>query len=190
MPRSSRRARRGRTIARRRVVFVGGEGPSERAFVRFLQQCCTEVSLDVHLRSWEGSGGDSLSVVRDMSRYLKRQQFARDVKTKLVLLDEDRIDEDYRNGRDARAFARQSGIEIVLQTPNLEGVLLRLHRGNEQRVISAHDAERELNRVWQGYEKPPSSSQLSKRFSVADLRRAAKYDPDLRQLLIAIGLMP
>lgn len=188
MPRS-RRARRGRVVARRRVVFVGGEGPSERAFARFLQQCCTDAALNVHLRSWEGSGGDSLSVVRDMTRFLKRQQFAAEVATKLVLLDEDRIAEDNRNGRDARAFARQSGIGIVLQTPNLEGVLLRLHPNNEQRVVSAHEAERELKRVWPGYRKPPISSQLSKRFSVDDLRRAAKYDPELRHLLATIGLM-
>ena len=172
------------------MVFVGGEGPSERAFLRFLQQCCNEAELNVHLKSWEGSGGDSLSVVRDMSRYLRRQQFTPEVETKLVLLDEDRIDEDNRNGRDARSFARQSGIGIVLQTPNLEGVLLRLHRNNEQRVVTAHEAERELKRVWQSYKKPPSSSELSKRFSVADLRRAARYDPELRRLLITIGLMP
>ena len=189
MPRSSRRARRGRTFRRRRVVFVGGEGPSEKAFARFLQQCCTEVTLDVHLRSWEGSGGDSLSVVRDMSRFLKRQQFTPEVETKLVLLDQDRIDEDYRNGRDARAFARQSGIGIVLQTPNLEGLLLRLHPNYEQRVVSAREAERELKRVWRSYKKPPTSTQLSNRFSLADLRRAAKYDPDLLQLLTTIGLM-
>ena len=190
MPRSSRTARGGRTFARRRVVFVGGEGRSERAFVGFLQQCCTESELNVHLRSWEGSGGDSLSVVHDMSRYLRRQQFTPEVETKLVLLDEDRIDEDNRNGRDARALARQSGIGIVLQTPNLEGVLLRLHRNNEQRLVPAHESERELKRVWQSYKKPPSSNELSKRFSVADLRRAAKYDPELRHLLTTIGLIP
>ena len=130
-----------------------------------------------------------MSVVSDMARFLKRQQFAAEVETKLVLLDEDRIDEDCRNGRDARAFARQSGIGVVLQTPNLEGVLLRLHPNNEQRVVSAHEAERELKRVWPSYEKPPSSSQLSKRFSVDDLRRTARYDSELRQLLTAIGLM-
>jgi len=124
-----------------------------------------------------------------MSRFLKRQQFASELDAKLVLLDEDRIDEDYRNGRDARAFARQSGIGVVLQTPNLEGILLRLHPNHEQRVVSAHEAERELKRVWQGYRKPPSSGQLSKRFSVDGLRRAAKHDPELRQLLTTIGLM-
>ncbi|MDE0420305.1 MAG: hypothetical protein OXK76_05360 [Gammaproteobacteria bacterium] len=124
-----------------------------------------------------------------MSRYLKRQQFAAEVETKVVLLDEDRIDEDYRNGRDARAYARQSGIGIVLQTPNLEGVLLRLHPNNEQRVVSAHEAERELKRIWPSYRKPPSSTQLSSRFSLADLRRAAKHDPELRQLLTTIGLI-
>ena len=131
-----------------------------------------------------------MSVVSDMSRYLKRQQFTPEVETKLVLLDEDRIDEDYRNGRDARALARQSGIGIVLQTPTLEGVLLRLHPGNEQRVVFAQDAERALKRVWPGYQKPPSSRQLSNRFSVDDLRRAARYDSELRQLLTTIGLMP
>ena len=109
---------------------------------------------------------------------------------KLVLLDQDRIDEDTRNGRDARAFARQCGIGIVLQIPNLEGVLLRLHPGNEQRVVSVHEAERELKRVWPNYKKPPISTELSKRFSLDGLRRAAKYDHELRRLLTTIGLIP
>ena len=43
--------------ARKRVVLVGTEGASERAFVGFLQRCCNEAAVPTHLRAWLGEGG-------------------------------------------------------------------------------------------------------------------------------------
>ena len=66
---------------------------------------------------------------------------------------------------------------------------MRLHPNMEQREVAPRDAESELRKVWPEYEKPPTASQLRRRFSVADLERVAKYDSQLRKLLVAVGLV-
>jgi len=54
----------------RRVVFVGVEGKSERAFARFLAHCCEEAGLHLHLDVRPGNGGDSVSIVQEAGRRL------------------------------------------------------------------------------------------------------------------------
>lgn len=85
-------------------------------------------------------------------------------------------------GESERAFAR------FLQSPNLEGLLLRLHPGCERRNITAGDALAALRRVWPGYAKPATTDQLHRRFKLSDLRRAARHDKELRGLLAVLGL--
>ena len=55
--------RRRRSVEPRRVIFIGVEGESDRAFVQFLQRCCDGEGRRLHLRMKPGSGGDSVSVV-------------------------------------------------------------------------------------------------------------------------------
>ena len=108
--------RRGPRIEPRRVIFIGTEGRSERAFVRFLQRCCDEAGLRMHLRVKSGSGGGSVAVIRDAARYLKRLG-REDIGAKLVLLDRDRVTRDQREGRDVRAEASKAKLEIIFQDP-------------------------------------------------------------------------
>lgn len=176
-----------RRHARKRVVLVGTEGASERAFVGFLQRCCDDAAVPVHLKTWLGQGGDSVAVVEGMRRYLHRTSFASEINTKIVLLDEDRIATDRRSGRDAVALARQAGIEVIRQRPSLEGVLVRLHPSQEARRVFG-DAERELRRLWPDYTKPPTTAALFARFGLGDLSRAASRDRNLAALLSLIGL--
>lgn len=180
---------KGRRYARKRVVLVGTEGASERGFVGFLQRCCNEEAVPTHLRAWLGKGGDSMAVVAGMQRYLHRNSFASEIRTKIVLLDEDRIAADRRSGRDAVALARQAGIEVILQRPSLEGVLVRLHPSQEARHVVG-DAERELRRLWPDYTKPPTAAALFERFGLEDLIRAASRDSSLAALLSRVGLDP
>ena len=79
-------------------------------------------------------------------------------------------------------------MELVFQQPNLEGLLLRLHPGQDRRRVSARDALAELRKVWPDYRKPPTAYQLKQRFSVSDLRRAARHDEELKKLLTVVGL--
>jgi hypothetical protein len=176
-------------IRRRRVVFIGVEGKSDQAFVRFLANICDEEHLHLHLDVKPANGGDSLAVVEEACRRLKRHPDVRAISKRLVLLDSDRLKTDRVRGRDARAKASKSRIEVVLMTPNLEGLLVRLYEGHETRVIPASDAERELRKLWPAYKKGLlSAEELKRRFGLTDLRRAAYHDDALRMLLGLLGL--
>lgn len=180
--------RRRSRIEPRRIIFIGVEGPSERSFVQLLARCCDDAELHLHLEAKPATGGDTLAIVEEANRRLERHPARKEIKTRIVLLDRDRLEQDLKAGRDARAFASKRKIEIVFQEPNLEGLLLRLHPGQEHRRVSTHDALAELRKVWPEYRKPPTAYQLRQRFAVSDLRRAARHDRELRKLLIAIGL--
>ena len=124
----------------RRVIFIGVEGKNDRAFARFLQFCCDGEGLHLHLNVTTGSGGDSVSVVKEAARRLTRHLDRRDISHSLVLLDRDRYAQDVQAGRDAQAVASKSKLEIIFQNPNLEGLLLRLHQGHESREIVAGES--------------------------------------------------
>ena len=167
---------------------MGTEAASERAFASFLARCCHEAKLHVHLDIRPANGGDSLSVVEEARRYLNRHAGGRQFEHKLVLLDRDRVNQDQIAGRDAPALAARSNLKIIYQDPNLEGLLLKLHDGHEQRRVAAVNAERELRRVWPEYRKPPTVRQLLQRFRLSDVRRATRYDRQLERLLELLGL--
>ena len=180
--------RRRSRIEPRQIIFIGVEGPSERSFVQLLARCCDDAGLHLHLDIKPANGGDSVAVVEETKRRLERHPARREIKRRLVLLDQDRLEQDIEAGRDPHALARKAGMELVFQQPNLEGLLLRLHSRQERRRVSAHDALAELRKVWPEYRKPPAAYQLRQRFAVSDLRRAARHDGELRKLLIAVGL--
>lgn len=174
-------------VKRRRVVFIGVEGRSDRAFATFLQRRCDEKGLHLHLIIKAGNGGDSVSIVEDAARYLKRHSGKKDIGDKLVLLDSDRIVQDRHAGRDVQNVASKEKLEIIFFSPNLEGLLLRLHRGYENRQITGN-AMRELRKVWPEYSKKLTADQLDPRFGLSDLVRAARYDKGLQRLLEILGL--
>lgn len=182
--------RRRHAIEPRRAVFIGCEGESEQAFARFLGNCCEAEGLHLHMHVKSMQGGDSLSVVEAAGRYLARHPGKRDIGVRLVLLDQDRMKDDRRAGRDAERAASNHGFKVIVQNPNLEGVLLRLHAGHEQRRVAARGALAELRRVWPEYRKPPSADSLIERFALFDLWRAARHDDQLRRLLDVLGLRP
>ena len=182
--------RRRRPVERRRVIFIGVEGESDRAFVQFLQRCCEEEGRHLHLLAKPGNGGDSVRVVEEAGRNLARHPAKRDIGARLVLLDRDRIEQDLEAGRDAQAAAPSWNLKIIFQDPNLEGLLFRLHPGRERRTIAAGDAMAELRKVWPEYRKPPTADQLSRRFTLSDVRRAARHDEELQKLLEVLDRKP
>lgn len=184
------RSRRRRDVPRRRVVFVGVEGKSDRAFARFLGLLCDQAGLHVHIDAKPCSGGDSLEVVKETARRLRRHPDRRGIATRLVLLDSDRMEEDRAAGRDALTEAGKHRLEAVLFRPNLEGLLLRLHEGCEARRVPARDAVNQLRKLWPTYSKSSlTANQLRQRFSLGDLERAAGRDRELLKLLSVVGLV-
>ena len=178
---------RRRWVEPRRVIFIGVEGKSDQAFARFLGHCCQEAGLHLHLDVKSGSGGDSVAVVEEAIRYL-RHSGKSNIRNRLVLLDRDRIKQDLQAGRDAQTAASRARLKIIFQEPNLEGLLIRLHQGQENRRIAADKAMAELRKVWPGYSKPPTADQLSQCFTLSDVQRAAQHDSELQRLLTVIGL--
>ena len=83
--------RRRRSVKPRRAIFIGVEGESDRAFVRFLEGCCDKEGRRLSLLIKPGGGGDSVSVVEEAGRYLARNPEKRGIRDRLVLLDRDRI---------------------------------------------------------------------------------------------------
>ena len=179
---------RRRLVPQRKVIFIGTEGDSDRAFAQFLQRCCDQEQLRVHLKIKPASGGDSVAVVEDIGRWLAKNDPGKNYQTRLVLLDHDRIEQDLRAGRDAQAAATRLKLELVFQDPNLEGLLLKLHPGRERQNIAAHRAISELQKVWPTYKKPPTADLLQQRITLDDVRRAATHDQHLRKLLEVLGL--
>ena len=180
---------RRRPVEPRRVIFIGVEGKNEQTFARFLQFCCDREGLHLHLNVTTGSGGDSVSVVKEAVRHLTRHLDRRISVTVWYCLDRDRYAQDVQAGRDAQAVASKAKLEIIFQNPNLEGLLLRLSQGHESREIAAGDSMAELRKVWPEYSKSSlTADQLKRRFTVSDLRRAARYDEGLRRLLDVLGL--
>ena len=173
----------------RRVIFIGVEGKSDRAFVQFLRHCCDVRGLHLHLDVKLGNGGDSMDVVETAGRRLKHHPGRREIRQRMVLLDSDRIEQDQAAGRDAFSCARKWKLEVILQKPNLEGLLVRLHEGQEQGIIDSRSAERRLRQLWPAYAKGSlTADRLKQRFSLIDLQRAAKHDDQLRKLLDVLGL--
>ncbi|MYD71719.1 MAG: hypothetical protein F4W89_13410 [Acidobacteria bacterium] len=142
----------------------------------------------MHLDVKPATGGDTVSVVEEAGRRIARHPGRRFFTGQVVLLDRDRLDRDRKNGRDARITAAKWRLEVVFQEPNLEGLLLRLHPGCEQRRPTARESLLELRRVWPEYNKPPTADELVQRFGLSDVRRAARHDDELRRLLRLLGL--
>lgn len=180
--------RRRPVVPSRKAFFIGVEGRSDEAFIAFLQRCCGNEGLPVHLKASAAGGGSPRSVVEDAGRALVRSS-PRRYAAALVLLDADRIDQDPREGREASAVAKRYRLRLLYSRPNLEGLLVRLHAGRERSRVTAQHATRELRKLWPDYRKPPSADELTQRFMRRDLERAARYDEQLRALLRVVGLM-
>lgn len=182
---------RRRIVPRRTRIFAAAEGDGERAFVQLLQGLCDDKGLHLHLDIAVAGGGDSRAVVEyAVDRRRRRNDTRVRDKGALVFLDADRVERDRAAGRDPETVKGRGDLQPVYLRPNLEGLLIRLHRGHEKRVVAARDAERDLQRLWPEYEKPASAKALAERFGLDDLRRAARHDDGLRGALTLLGFMP
>ena len=105
------------------------------------------------------------------------------------MLDADRVEQDRQAGRGPLVATNEFGLQLVYLQPNLEGLLLRLHDGYERRQVAARSALHELRAIWPEYRKPPTADELSRHFTLDDLRRAARHDSELQQTLRVVGLI-
>lgn len=147
------------------------------------------MGVHIHLDVRVCGGGDSLAVVEfSVKQYHKRSKQYGKYSSGLILLDSDRIEEDKQNGRDPFAALTGEDLNLIQLVPNLEGLLLRLHPGYENRIISKQSVKREFQKKWSDYKKPTSAETLSRRFQLQDLQRVAQTDTNIRQTLEILGL--
>lgn len=175
-------------VTPRLPISFGVEGTSEQAFVKFLQQLCDDHERDLSLACAKGSGGNTVTVVREANRSLQRRSGRQQYKERLVLLDRDRVAEDREAGLNAEITASKRGFSLIYQDPNFEGVLIRLHRGWEEKKVRKGTERARLQKLWPEYRKPPTAYQLIRQFGLEDLQRAAQHDNELARLLTILGL--
>ena len=179
-----------RIVAKRRRIFVGVEGESERSFVAWLQRLCDTKARRLYLDIFVAGGGDCKEIAsRSVGECRRRNAALTPYSARIVLLDSDRLKDDVRNDRDPAPVAEKEEIDLVFLNPNLEGLLLRLCPKQETRRPTSKNAIKGLKRYWSDYAKPPSADDLSDRFNDGDLRRVAKHDEGIRKLLEHLELI-
>ena len=177
-------------VPKRKRFFIGAEGESEKSFARWLERLRNHPNPVIHLDITVCDGGDSLAIASHaVAQYRKRTDEHGKFAAGLILLDSDRVEQDRSNNRDPEtALKGQERIHLVYLTPNLEGLLLRLHAGHEQEFVAADKTLRSLRKHWPRYKKSASADALEARFSLNDLQRASRHDDSLREILMTLGL--
>ena len=175
---------------KRKRIFVGAEGQSERSLAKWLKILCEEQGINFHFDITVSNGGDSLTITEHaVYEYRKRAQTRGKFSSGLILLDSDRLQQDIQSGRDPEPKASSENLKLVYLKPNFEGLLLRPHTGREKQFPTADEAERNLKKLWHNYRKPASAEELHRRFGIEDVRRAALHDTNLRWMLEKLGLL-
>ena len=85
--------------------------------------------------------------------------------------------------------AEKHKFTVCVQSPNHEGLLLRMMPGMEREIPDAASSETKLKTRWPNYQKPVNAHALGRQFSIDDLLRVARVDPDLGNFLKKIGLI-
>lgn len=178
-----------RNIPRRTRLFLAVEGEGEQSFVKWLGELSDQIGLHVALDCQPLGGGGYRSMLADAVRCRLRRDRQK-AKATILLVDEDRATRDDGWTIDElRREAKRKNIRVCVQSPNQEGLLLRMLPGNERLQPNATTLRGQLLKAWPEYTKPVDARTLSSKFMLSDLHRVAQVDGELRWLLQAIGLL-
>jgi hypothetical protein len=176
-------------IEPRERFFLAVEGQSEESFVRWLQVLSDKKGLHIHLHTFLLGGGGFKSMRQEAARLHKLHSRKSGYRDRFLIVDRDRAEQGDSPIEQLRCEAAKHKITVCAQSPNHEGLLLRMMPGMEREIADAASAEIKLRTLWPSYRKPMSAQELVRRFSLDDLLRVANLDPDLQTLLRKIGLM-
>ncbi|MGA2173407.1 MAG: hypothetical protein ABSH38_00350 [Verrucomicrobiota bacterium] len=169
--------------------FVAVEGESEQSFLAWLQ-ALSQKELHVHLDGVLLGGGGFKSMLQKTVRLHKRRcRIAGAYRDRFLIVDRDRAEQGDWSIERLRREAAKNKITVCVQTPNHEGLLLRMMPGMKREIPDAASAETRLKSRWPSYQKPVNAHALGRQFSLDDLLRVANVDADLEILLRKIGLM-
>ena len=177
-------------IKSRARFFVAVEGESEQSFVKWLYELSNEEKLHIHLDGVPLGGGGFKSMLQKAVRlHQRRCRTAGAYQDRFLIVDRDRAEQGDWSIEKLRREAAKHNITVCVQSPNHEGLLLRMMSGMEHEIPDAASAETRLRSRWPDYQKPVNAHALGRRFSLEDLLRVARVDSDLETLLKMIGLM-
>lgn len=157
-----------------------------------LQDLLRSADHAVHLELYDlGHGGDPLGRIKMAVGRLARLQRTRTApRERFVLLDSDQVSHEPQRAEQARQMASENHIVIVWQSPCHEALLLRHLLGlADHRPPDTRGAELALTREWPDYRKPMSAANLARRLDGDAVARAARVEPELRALLLCLGLI-
>ncbi|TIW94447.1 MAG: RloB domain-containing protein [Mesorhizobium sp.] len=185
--------RRGIIIPPRTPIFLGCEGESEQAYGQFLNDAVRETRLPFHIEvvNLNPGAGDPLArIKRAHQEVMRRRNRRAEFRFKTVLMDSDQIENDQQRRQQVEAWAAIHGISIIWQRPCHEAFLLRHFEG----YLSHNPATPALARtallgVWPEYKKPMTSLQVSRKISMAGVRRVANNDAALETFLRRVRLI-
>jgi hypothetical protein len=179
---------RAQIIKIRARFFVAVEGESEQSFITWLQML-SQKELHIHLDVVLLGGGGFKSMLQKAVREHKRGCRNGAYRDCFLIVDEDRAEQGDLPIDELRREATKQKIIVCVQSPNHEGLLFRMLPGMERENPDAASVATRLKSRWPNYQKPMNARELDRKFSLADLLRVAKVDPDLETLLKRIGLM-
>jgi hypothetical protein len=169
--------------------FVAVEGESEQSFVKWLREPSLEKNLPIHLDVVLLGGGGFKSMLQKAVRLHKQRCRRGAYKDRFLIVDRDRAEQGDWAIEKLRLAADKHRIAVCVQSPNHEGLLFRMMPGMEREIPDAASAETKLKSQWPNYQKPVNAHTLGRQFSLDDLLRVARVDPDLETLLKRIGLL-
>lgn len=178
-----------KVILQRKRIFFAAEGESEQSFIRFLQFISDQQHLSVHLDCEVLNGGGYKTMLERAACHRIRK--GRNKIKGILIVDTDRAEknDDGWSIEKLRAEANKQNLYACFQTPNLEGLLLRMLPGKERLQPKYSTVQKQLSKEWKEYQKPVDARTLISKFTLDDLLRVAKVDADLKHLLETIGLI-
>ena len=182
--------RRGHLLPQRRIVFVGCEGESERAYVGLLNDIARTqgkaLAIQAHLLN-PGAGDPHELVKRAVQRLAAKRRLGDRYVHVAVFLDEDQCALAPEKCAAAQALATLHQMQLVWQQADHEAFLLR-HLNNCHALRPPHSASLALlQRYWPEYVKPMTIRHLAQRIGVAQLQQARTVETQLHIFLNAIG---
>lgn len=178
-----------RLIKIRKRFFIAGEGQSEQSFMKWLQVLTDEKYLSCHLDYKSLDGGGYESMINKAIKLRQRGLTKGAYKGSFLIVDADRSERGDWSLKQLRSEAAQHQIQVCVQKPNHEGLLLHTLCGEARLNLTAGEAKKRLERMWPEYEKGLDARTLSQKLSFEKLLLIAKEDEDLKVLLTAIGLI-
>lgn len=171
-------------------IFVGCEGHSERGYAAWLASLARDAALAVAVDPHILKEGDPLSRIKWASACIEREEGRRGTyAAKFAFLDTDQRDGDPERAAQTITLAQRSGIVLVWQEPDHEGLLLdHFDHSERRRPRSKADSMQALQRLWPGYEKNSTAQQYGSKLGREHLERAGARHADLNTLLKLIGL--